>query len=194
MSAIDDATLGPALLALARQAIADKLGVESGVTPIFLQVPGLDEALAEPAATFVTLTRHGALRGCIGTLEAHRALRDDVIANALAAAFRDPRFPPVSAAEWPTISLEVSRLTPAVPLPVADEADLLRQLRPQQDGIILRCGQRRATFLPQVWDQLPTPREFISRLKEKAGLPAHFWSPDMEVARYTVSKWIEDER
>lgn len=183
-------TLGAVLLALARQSIETRLGLQSGMAADFLQAtpPGV---LDRPAATFVTLTRQGELRGCIGTLEAHRPLRDDVRENALAAAFRDPRFAPVTAAEWPALRVEVSLLSTPEPLPVQDETDLLRQLRPAVDGVVLRAGFRRATFLPQVWEQLPDPRQFLAQLRRKAGLPADYWSPEVEIQRYQVQKWKE---
>lgn len=177
--------LGLSLLKLARAAIDATLGL----TPAAAQHD--DPRLLAPGATFVTLTRDGALRGCIGSLEACRPLRNDVEENARAAAFRDPRFPPVGTAEWPLLRVEVSLLTPAEPLPCTDEADALARLRPGFDGIVLSVGRHRATFLPQVWEQLPTPREFLARLKQKAGLPADFWSPDVQLARYTVDKWKE---
>lgn len=176
--------LGTALLVRARNAIAGRLGLDALPEPPHPQ-------LAAPGASFVTLTRHGELRGCIGSLEAHRSLDEDVRANAQAAAFRDPRFPPVSAAEWPSITVEVSLLTPAEPMAFADEADALRQLRPGEDGVILEAGHRRATFLPQVWEQLPEPRQFLAHLKHKAGLAPDWWGPEVRLSRYGVRKWTE---
>lgn len=181
---VPDPALGAALLARARNAVAATLGAPTVVEPPH-------DRLAAPGATFVTLTRDGALRGCIGTLEAWRGLDEDVRANAAAAAFRDPRFPPVSAAEWPPVRVEISLLAPAQALPVRDEADALRQLTPHRDGIIFECRGRRSTFLPQVWEQLPDPRQFLARLKEKAGLPGDFWAPDVRLSRYHVDKWRE---
>ncbi|MDP2810788.1 MAG: AmmeMemoRadiSam system protein A [Rhodocyclaceae bacterium] len=152
-------------------------------------------ALALPGATFVTLTQHGALRGCIGSLEAHRPLGDDVRANAVAAAFSDPRFPPLTVAEFPHTRVEVSLLTTPVPMSFSDEADALRQLRPNVDGVILIAGRGgqlgRSTFLPQVWEQLPEPRQFLAHLKQKAGLPADWWSSEVQLQRYEVKKWKE---
>lgn len=179
--------LGVALLGIARQAISARL---SGVAPNFLQEPALP-MLDRPAATFVTLTKNGELRGCIGSLEAHRPLRQDVAENAHAAAFRDPRFAPVSVAEWPQVRVEVSLLTPPETLLVRDEADLRRQLRPGIDGVIFQAGQRRATFLPQVWDQLPTAESFLAQLKQKAGLSPDYWSSEVRIQRYQVQKWSE---
>jgi len=182
---VPEDALGCALLALARNAIDRRL---SGIEQNFLQVPDLP-ALDQPAATFVTLTRAGDLRGCIGSLEAYRPLRDDVQENALAAAFRDPRFPPLTATEWPDIQVEVSLLSTPQALSVRDEADLLTQLCPGRDGLILQEGSRRATFLPQVWEQLPEPKQFLSHLMQKAGRPANYWSPTLRFERYGVKKW-----
>lgn len=184
---MDNETLGHELLLRARHAIARKLGVV-GADPDFGSAP----ELSQPGATFVTLTLEGRLRGCIGSLEAYRPLAQDVAENALAAALRDPRFPPVSAQEWPGVQVEVSLLTPAEPLPVRDEADALAQLRPGEDGLIFQVGSRRATFLPQVWEQLPSPQQFLAQLKMKAGLAPNFWSPAVQLFRYRVCKWKEN--
>lgn len=178
--------LGHCLLILARNAIAERLGQGSSPT-------NDHPALHAPGATFVTLTQDGRLRGCIGSLEAWRPLDQDVRENALAAAFRDPRFSPLTAAELPLTRVEVSLLTPAVALSFSDEADALAQLRPDIDGVIFSAGGRRSTFLPQVWEQLPTPELFMAHLKQKAGLPANYWGPDVRIERYTVSKWKEDQ-
>lgn len=176
--------LGHTLLILARNAIAAQLGQATRPTDDLA-------ALHEPGATFVTLTQRAQLRGCIGSLEAWRPLAVDVRKNALAAAFRDPRFSPLSADELPQTRVEVSLLTPAVALSFADEADALAQLRPGRDGIIFSAGSRRATFLPQVWEQLPSPALFLARLKQKAGLPADYWNPDIRLERYAITKWKE---
>jgi len=177
--------LGNALLRHARAAIAEALGEPAPTAP---DLAGLHA----PGATFVTLTQGGELRGCIGSLEAHRPLLDDVQANARAAALRDPRFPPLVASELARTRVEVSLLTPAEPLPVSSEADACRQLRPGVDGVILTAGGRRATFLPQVWEQLPEPADFLARLRQKAGQPASYWGPDVRLWRYAVRKWKED--
>ena len=184
-----DAEQGRLLLALARAAIARKLGL-AGTDPLPPSQP-VPDWLGALGATFVTLTQHGQLRGCIGSLEAHRKLLDDVGANAQAAAFGDPRFPPLSAEELAHTRVEVSILTPAEPMSFRDEADCLAQLRPGVDGVILEHGWRRATFLPQVWEQLPEPRQFMVNLKRKAGLAADFWAPDLRVSRYRVEKFKE---
>ena len=186
--ATEAADLGPALLVRARNAIAAELGQAS------LPEAG-HPALTLPGATFVTLTQNGQLRGCIGSLEAHRPLDQDVRANAVAAAFRDPRFPPLTLAELPHTRVEVSLLSAPKPMSFTDEADALRQLRPNVDGIILIAGRNgqlgRSTFLPQVWEQLPDPRLFMAHLKQKAGLPADWWSAEVQLQRYEVQKWKE---
>jgi AmmeMemoRadiSam system protein A len=183
---MDDRDLGAALIATARGAIDAAFGrPEARVRP--------HAALDRPGATFVTLKQDGELRGCIGSLEAHRLLAIDVRRNALAAAFSDPRFPPLVAWELDVTTVEVSLLSPASRVEVADEEDLLARLEPGVDGIVLELGRRRATFLPQVWETLPDPRDFIGALKRKAGMPASFWSPEMRVSRYTVSKWQQAE-
>jgi hypothetical protein len=177
--------LGPALLVRARNAIAARLKLPTQAEPDH-------PALNRPGATFVTLTQNdGDLRGCIGSLEAHRPLEQDVRANAVAAAFRDPRFPPLKAEELTRTRVEVSLLTAPQPMSFSDEADALRQLRPNIDGIIFIAGQRRSTFLPQVWEQLPDPRQFMAHLKQKAGLAADYWSPEVRLQRYEVRKWKE---
>lgn len=177
--------LGPALLTLARNAIARALDAPTARAP-------RHPALAAPGATFVTLRQREDLRGCIGSLEAHRLLRDDVEANARAAAFRDPRFPPLARVELDVTTVEVSLIGPSERLRARDEADALAVLRPEVDGVILEYGSHRATFLPQVWEQLPEPAEFLAALKRKAGLPAAFWHEDLLLARYTVLKFAED--
>lgn len=185
----DDAIdpLGHALLVRARNAIA----AEFGWSP---QAESDHPALHEPGATFVTLTQDGQLRGCIGSLEAWRALDDDVRQNARAAAFRDPRFMPLEHGELDRTRIEVSLLTAPEPLPVADEEDAIRQMRPGIDGMILEYRGRRGTFLPQVWESLPGPRQFLDHLKQKAGFPPDFWSPDVRLYRYEVRKWKEPEK
>lgn len=182
-----DDVLGPALLVRARNAIAAAFGVAPAPEPDH-------PALAAPGATFVTLTQDGELRGCIGSLEARRPLDVDVRENARAAAFRDPRFPPLARDELERTRVEVSLLAPPLPLEFADEADALRQLRPGVDGAIFECRGRRGTFLPQVWESLPEPRLFFAHLKQKAGFAADFWSPDVRLYRYEVQKWKEPAR
>ena len=176
--------LGRALLVRARNAIAGEFGVAPLPEPD-------DPALGQPGAVFVTLTQDGELRGCIGSLEAHRPLDADVRSNARAAAFRDPRFAPLAEDELARTRVEVSLLTPAVPIEFADEDDAVRALRPGVDGVILEWRGRRGTFLPQVWASLPERRSFFAHLKQKAGLPADFWAPDVKLDRYEVRKWQE---
>lgn len=176
--------LGQALLIRARNAIAGQLGQPTRAEPA---APELER----PGATFVTLTQEGHLRGCIGSLEAHRQLDADVRANARAAAFGDPRFPPLRTTELKRTRVEVSLLTPAVAIEFADEDDATHKLRPGVDGVILEWQGRRGTFLPQVWESLPDPRTFLNTLKQKAGLPAEFWAPDVKLYRYEVQKWKE---
>jgi AmmeMemoRadiSam system protein A len=182
-----DDNLGAALLIRARNAIAADFGAAAQPEPHH-------PALAQPGATFVTLTQAGQLRGCIGSLEAWRPLDADVRANASAAAFRDPRFNPLSHEELAGTRVEVSLLTPAVPITFTDEVDAIRQLRPNIDGMIFECHGRRGTFLPQVWESLPEPHEFFAHLKQKAGFAANFWSPDIKLYRYEVQKWKEPEK
>ena len=153
--------------------------------------------LDAPGASFVTLTSGrapgGALRGCIGSLEARRPLREDVEANAVAAALHDPRFPPLTARELDDVVVEVSVLSAPAVLPAADEAELLTRLRPGVDGVILSAPGHRATFLPQVWEQLPDPADFLAHLRRKAGLPAGGWGRGLEIETYTVTAWQETE-
>ncbi|WP_328824982.1 AmmeMemoRadiSam system protein A [Zoogloea dura] len=182
-----DEDLGHVLLDQARQAINVALG-----QPALPALPARqDPRLAERGATFVTLTIDGGLRGCIGSLNAHRALGDDVRDNAVAAALRDSRFAPLSADELQHIRIEVSLLTEPDFIDFKDEADALAQLEPGRDGVILFNGCQKATFLPQVWEQLPERRAFMAALKQKARLPVDFWSPNIMLARYHVNKWKE---
>ena len=157
-----------ALLKTARQAI--EAGLARGQPDPSLDSPSA--FLRAPGAAFVTLTRHGALRGCIGSLEPTRPLIEDVARNAYAAAFRDPRFAPMTLEEWPQTRISLSILGPHQALPPGDRAQLLAQLRPGVDGLVLESGDgRRATFLPSVWAQLPEPADFLDHLLVKAGLP-----------------------
>ena len=177
---------GATLLAIARGAIAHALGLAP-------ERPRLAEApwLGRSAATFVTLVKEGELRGCMGSLAAERPLGEDVAENALAAAFRDPRFARLTPDEWARCELEVSLLSAAKPLRFADEADLLAQLRPGEDGVILEAEGRRATYLPQVWGGLPDPRRFLEELKKKAGIPETTRLARCKVSRYRVAKWTQ---
>ena len=177
---------GVTLIGIAKAAIDNELGGD-------LRSPADHDWLRRPQATFVTLTRNGELRGCIGSLEANRALGDDVRENALGAAFRDPRFKPLTVDEWIDTWVEVSVLSAMEPVAVASEPAVLRDLRPGVDGLVLEFGRHRSTFLPQVWEELASPAAFLMNLKRKAGLPPDFWEPDMRLWRYTVSKWREQD-
>lgn len=175
---------GETLLKVARDAIARHLG-EPGVSH------NIKHWMHEPGACFVTLTQGGELRGCIGSLEAHRSLMQDVRANAIAAAVHDPRFSPLIARELAHTRIEVSLLSRTEDMLFSSEQDALSRLRPGVDGIVLEYGQARGTFLPQVWESLPKPADFMAHLKRKAGLPASFWHEDIRLSRYTVTKWKE---
>jgi AmmeMemoRadiSam system protein A len=176
-----EARRGPVLLAIAREAIEhdDALALVSWE----------EEWLRSPAATFVTLKLDGELRGCVGSLEPRRALGDDVAHNARAAA-RDARFPPLPRARLPHLAVEVSLLSAREPLAAASEADAATMLRPGVDGIVVEYGLHCATFLPQVWENLPEPLEFLRELRRKALLPARFWHPELRLSRYTVEKFL----
>ncbi|MGC9469519.1 MAG: AmmeMemoRadiSam system protein A [Anaerolineae bacterium] len=181
---------GTFLLRLARRTIEEALAEESTET-----LPSSPtQRLEEPGATFVTLhTRSGALRGCIGSLAARRPLVEDVRSNALAAAFEDPRFPPLKRSELSDVVVEISVLTPAKPLEYQDPQELLEKLRPGVDGVVIERGWHRATFLPQVWEQLPRPEKFLAHLCYKAGLSARAWQEgDLSVSIYEVQKFEED--
>jgi len=147
--------------------------------------------LNEKGACFVTLKINGSLRGCIGSIEACRPLIEDIHANAVAAAFQDPRFPPLTLEEFERLRIEVSVLTPLEPMAFSSEEDAANQLRPGVDGVVLQYRHHRGTFLPQVWEQLPDPRMFLAHLKLKAGLAADFWHPDVLLYRYRVEKFSE---
>ena len=175
---------GEILLAIARAAIARELGRDE-------RSPEDAPWLHEPGATFVTLRQAGQLRGCIGSLEPRRLLVQDVKANAVGAAFRDPRFRPLELEELDRTRVEVSLLSPLEPIPFQEESQALAQLEPGVHGVTFEYGYHRSTFLPQVWEDLPDVHEFIAHLKQKAGLPPDFWDAEVKLARYTVSKWGE---
>jgi AmmeMemoRadiSam system protein A len=148
-----------------------------------------DPWLRETGASFVTLRLDGDLRGCVGTVDAHRALGDDVAHNAFAAAYHDSRFEPVSLEERAELAVEVSLLSPRTPVQASSEDEALAALRPGVDGVYLEYGNLRGTFLPQVWESIPDPLDFLCELRRKAGLPARFWHPDVKLSRYTVEKY-----
>lgn len=180
------AAQGRTLLAIARNSIESALGTAK-------RAPLPNEAwLAQPQATFVTLTQDARLRGCIGSLEAHRPLGEDVHDNARAAALADPRFPALLAEELARTRIEVSLLSAPKEIAFADHADLVAQLRPGEDGLILECGGARGTFLPQVWESLPEAEQFIAELKRKAGLSPGVSTAKCRIQRYRALKWKED--
>ncbi len=150
------------------------------------------EQLQKNGATFVTLTKHGELRGCVGALEAYQPLVEDVRDHVLAAAFDDYRFPPLHPEELAEIEIEISRLTPPVPVQYRNSDDLIKKIRPEIDGVILRDGHRRATFLPQVWEKLTQPEMFLSHLCQKMGSDPEAWRfKKLEVFIYQVEMFHE---
>ncbi|ATX81251.1 hypothetical protein Ga0123462_0376 [Mariprofundus ferrinatatus] len=184
----DTVDKGKVLIALARTAIAKRLGLGSEL----VSTEG-KTWLEKPAATFVTLTLNGALRGCIGSLEAYRPLIEDVRGNAEAAAFQDSRFTPLTAEEFASVNVEVSVLTELEAMHAYTENIALSTLRPGIDGVVFKFGMYKATFLPQVWDQLPNPVDFLGHLKVKAGLSADFWHPEVLLFKYQVKKYREKD-
>jgi uncharacterized protein len=178
------------LLRLARDAI--ERGVRGEELPP-LDISALSLALREEGTSFVTLTSHGQLRGCVGALEAYQPLAEDVREHAVAAALKDPRFPPVQEEELRGIEIEVSRLTRPIPLEYKDAQDLLSKLRPHIDGVILRDDSyHRATFLPQVWEKIPDSAEFLSNLCYKMGVEPELWRrKHFEVQTYQVEEFHE---
>jgi uncharacterized protein len=175
---------GQVLLSLARAALTESLGG----APV--KVPDLPW-LKAPGACFVTLTREGALRGCVGSLAAIRPLGEDVIHNARGAAFDDPRFPALAAAELKGTRIEVTVLSSLEKLDVQTEEEAIAMLRPGVDGVHLSWGMRRAVFIPQMWEKLPDPKRFLAVLREKAGLPKDRWSSGTRLERFTATRWEE---
>jgi AmmeMemoRadiSam system protein A len=173
---------GARLAALAAQAVRARL---------LDQEPPAVEEFAEPGASFVTLERKGALRGCVGTLQAVRPLRQDVQRNAVKA-MRDPRLPPVTVEDWPELDVKVAVLSPPSQVAATNRAELLDALRPGVDGLILTDGQRRATFLPAVWAKLPAPAEFLDALLTKGGWPARGWPTGLVASRYTSDEFRDE--
>jgi len=178
---------GSVLLPIARAAIANELGIARSA-------PEDEPWLKQHGASFITVTEAGKLRGCIGTLRPHRALAEDVRNNAVAAAFRDPRFRPLTAPEFGAVSLEISVLSALEAIAFTDERDALSQLRAGIDGVIFEYGHHSSTFLPQVWESFSEPADFLAQLKYKAGLPPDFWDDAVKLMRYTVAKWRETDR
>jgi AmmeMemoRadiSam system protein A len=177
------------LLSLARQAIENCL---HGRKPPAIEKLSLSPQLTEQGASFVTLTYRGYLRGCVGALEPYQSLVEDVSEHAVAAAFEDYRFPPVQANELQEIEIEISYLTRPIPLSYDNPAELPTKLRPKIDGVVIKDGMRRATFLPQVWEKIPDPEEFLEQLCMKMGSPADLWRrKKLEVLTYQVEEFHE---
>jgi len=176
---------GPTLIRVAGASVEHGL-VGGGPLPVSLKE--FPDILRSHGACFVTLKHGDRLRGCIGSAQAHRPLIVDVADNGYAAAFRDPRFPNLTRKELDGLTLSISVLSPPTPMTIASEADLLEQLRPGVDGLIIEDGNRRALFLPSVWDQLPSPRQFLGHLKNKAGLPGNHWSPNFRAQRFIAGE------
>jgi hypothetical protein len=161
--------------------------IEAGLALAATSLPDprdLPPDLRQYRASFVTLTIGDRLRGCCGSLEPRHALAVDVWLNAQASAFRDSRFAPLASWEWSEVDVEISVLSPLEAVPAASEAELLRAIRPGTDGLVIAWRGSRATFLPKVWEQLPSPPAFLRHLKQKAGWAEDFWSSDVEVWRY----------
>jgi hypothetical protein len=178
------------LLRLARQALEEAVNSKS-LSPLDLQ--SLPEALRQPGASFVTLTIRRELRGCIGTLEAYQPLAEDVREHAAGAALQDYRFPPVNEAELKDVAIEISRLTSPRPLRYNTSQELLERLRPGVDGLILRDGLRRSTFLPQVWEKLPDPADFLDHLCAKMGSSPNIWRyRPLQAFTYQVEEFHEE--
>lgn len=157
--------------------------------PIAVVLPEWPEALCAERASFVTLRTEAELRGCVGALEPVRPLVQDVAANAFAAAFKDPRFDPVTAVEVPRLDIHLSILSPVEALEAGSEAELLARLRPGVDGLIFEEGERSGTFLPAVWGSLPDAGEFLAQLRAKAGFPPDYWSDQVRAYRYTTEEF-----
>jgi AmmeMemoRadiSam system protein A len=180
---------GERLVRLAREALEERLrerlrSPDDGREEEWLQGPG---------ATFVTLRRQGELRGCIGNVEPRSPLIEVVRANAVGAALRDPRFPPVRPEELDDLEVEVTLLSEPEPLPAASEEEAIAALRPGVDGVLLRWHHYQSTYLPQVWESVSDPRLFLASLRTKAGLPADLWDEALELHRYVAHHWREGD-
>lgn len=171
---------------IARRSIAEGLDSHQ---PLAVDLEEFDETLREKAATFVTLNKNGDLRGCIGILEPLRPLVEDVAYNAFQAAFRDPRFPPLERDELAALSIHISVLNPPEEMQFHSENELIEQLRPGEDGLIIEDGYARATFLPSVWESLSDRKDFLRHLKLKAGLGINHWSDTFTAKRYSVESF-----
>jgi len=172
------------LLDVARESIAAGFKRQPA---LLKELSAYSAGLRRNAATFVTLEIGGELRGCIGTLDAFQPLIVDTVDNAYSAAFRDPRFAPLGMSEFDLLDIHISVLGTPEPMSFASEEDLLSQLRPGIDGLILSENGRRGTFLPAVWESVADPREFLSYLKQKAGLPRDYWSSTVQIHRYVTT-------
>ncbi len=185
---------GRTLLELARAALKSELSDDQSQLPADLQERLRDPAFDQKLGTFVTLHLKGSLRGCIGSLEGTEPLRDNVHKNAINAAFRDPRFPPLGPNELPEVDIEVSVLTSPSALEFSSPRELTEKLRPGVDGVILKKGLAQSTFLPQVWEQLPQPEAFLSNLCQKAGLSFDAWEKEeVQILTYQVQSFAEKE-
>ncbi len=171
------------LLKIARQSIEN--GYKTGY-PLSVNLRDFPAELIQPRATFVTLEKNHQLRGCIGMLEAVFPLVEDVSENAFSAAYKDPRFPPVQKSELAILEIHISVLSKPEPINFSSEQDLLTKVRSQVDGLILQDAGHKGTFLPSVWESLPDKQQFLRHLKNKAGLPADYWSDTLKVSRYTT--------
>lgn len=181
-------TIKQHLLELARKSIQHGLQFGQPASPEKNDTQGI---LGNDGASFVTLRIKNQLRGCIGSLVARRSLVVDVLENAFASAFRDPRFKPLHSDEYERLEIKISVLGSPQPMVFHSEADLLRQLQPGVDGLILIDGMRRGTFLPSVWEELSSPDAFLNHLKRKAGLPMDYWSSSIKVERYITEEFGE---
>jgi AmmeMemoRadiSam system protein A len=185
---------GRVLLRLARQSLCRRLGIptDNDEDRALARSLQLDDMFRRRCGVFVTLQIKGRLRGCIGSLTGTETVQDGVMRNALCAAFSDSRFQPLTVNECERIDIEISILSEPQPLAYKDANDLLAKLRPQVDGVIIRKGVYGATFLPQVWDQLPHPEDFLSRLCQKAGLSSEIWRHEkLSVETYQVQHFHE---
>ncbi|MEJ2133121.1 MAG: AmmeMemoRadiSam system protein A [Gammaproteobacteria bacterium] len=186
-----DARGASVLLGVARASIEH--GLDHG-QPLAVEARDYPDALREERACFVTLNRMGRLRGCIGSLEARRPLIEDLATNAYKSAFEDPRFAPLVRRELEDLEIEVSVLSPPEPMNVGSESELMAGLEPGRDGLVIDDGIHRATFLPKVWEELATPREFLEHLWMKAGLPARHWPTNLRCYRYRSENYSESSR
>jgi AmmeMemoRadiSam system protein A len=174
------------LLEIAEQSIRFHLAGGGRMEP---EPTDYEDELQKQRATFVTLHRKKELRGCIGTLVAFRPLVVDVAYNAYSAAFSDPRFPPLQIEEMDCLEIHISVLSPSEPMSFGSEQELVGQLQPGIDGLIIEEGRQRGTFLPSVWESLPEPTAFLTHLKLKAGLAADYWSDTIRISRYTTESF-----